>query len=190
MTSGTGGGAGQVRAQLRRRHERRPGLTCSTRRAISPRSAATGPRVDLEAVPDGGRGHAARPDSSATWRATGSPRGQRVLENWEQMLPKLRQGLPARIQAGAGRPPQPRRPPACPVWRLANRPAGCRGGALMGKVTGFLEYTREIAERRPRRPSASTTGSKSTCRFPSRASQRRPRAAWIAACRSATTAAR
>ena len=34
----------------------------------------------------------------------------------------------------------------------------------MGKVTGFLEYTRETARRAARQPSASTTGSKSTSR--------------------------
>ena len=36
----------------------------------------------------------------------------------------------------------------------------------MGKVTGFLEYTREAARRAGRSPSASTTGSRSTRIFP------------------------
>ena len=60
----------------------------------------------------------------------------------------------------------------------------------MGKVTGFLEYTREAAA--APRPAERINDwfeiyqpfpAKTTCR-------RRARAAWIAACRSATPAAR
>ena len=38
----------------------------------------------------------------------------------------------------------------------------------MGKMTGFLEYTREQCRSAARPPIASTTGSRSTCRFPRR----------------------
>ena len=43
----------------------------------------------------------------------------------------------------------------------------------MGKVTGFLEYTRELPQRRARQPSASTTGSRSTSRSRKRPCRRR-----------------
>ena len=43
--------------------------------------------------------------------ATGSPRAKWILENWETMLPQVRQSLPARVQARSRRAPS--RPQAC-----------------------------------------------------------------------------
>ncbi len=87
--------------------------------------------------------------------ATGSPRGKWMLENWEQMLPKfvkvfpheykrvLSQRTGLRRAEPHGMPaPQPRPSGACAAARRRREPR-------MGKVTGFLEYTRELAARRP-----------------------------------------
>jgi len=69
--------------------------------------------------------------------------------------------------------------------RLLRRPQRC----TMGKDTGFLEIEREQPTRRKVEERV-TTGLRFTNRSPSRSSATRAHAAWIAACRSATLAAR
>ena len=68
---------------------------------------------------------------------TGSPRAKWILESWEQMLPKFVKVFPHEYKRVLARKPVPA------------VPARPEGGGRMGKVTGFLEYTREVAERRP-----------------------------------------
>ena len=60
----------------------------------------------------------------------------------------------------------------------------------MGKPTGFLEYASANFPRAARRRSGSTTGLRFISIFPKRRSAHRAPAAWIAACPSATPAAR
>ena len=101
--------------------------------------------------------------------ATGSPRAQWVLENWVQMSSKFLKIYPRDLRALAGRGPQGDRPCLIPPRFSPNR-----------------------ASSRPavRPPNGSATGSRFICRSRSRSCARKHRAAWIAACLSATTGAR
>ena len=131
-----------------------------------------------------GRGEAAARLIAQHVESTGSPRGKWVLENWEHDAAEIHQGLPARVQARAGH----RRSAATslPRWQVTRDSGRWR----VGKVTGFLEYTRELPQRRP--PAERINDWFEIYQpFPGRAAcRRRARAAWIAACRSAIPAAR
>jgi len=56
--------------------------------------------------------------------------------SWEQMLPKSSKVFPHEYKRVLARKP---------VLAVQRAPRRCS----MGKVTGFLEYTRQVAERRP-----------------------------------------
>ena len=121
---------------------------------------------------------------------TRSPVAARVLREWDAHLAQLRQGDAARLQARARRAGGGgARGRASRVQRRRGvRGHGARG--LMGKLGAFLEITRvDAPERDPahahRRLPRVRAG---RCR--SRGCASRARAAWSAACRSATTAAR
>ena len=60
----------------------------------------------------------------------------------------------------------------------------------MGKVTGFMEYTRELPQRRPVAERVNDWFEIYQPFPEEKRAARRARAAWIAACRSATPAAR
>ena len=77
---------------------------------------------------------------------TGSPRAAWILDNWTDSLRPLHQSFSARAQAGAGSEPPPSTLYPEPA---ARRRAAGRAGAAWVKTTGFLEYARELAPRRP-----------------------------------------
>ena len=121
-------------------------------------------------------------------RRTESPVAARILARVGRVPAAVREGHAARLQARAARAGRGR----ALRGRGVDRRRGLRrDGAerLMGKIGGFLEIARvEPPERDPR--SARATSTSSCRRCPSRACASRARAAWSAACRSATTAAR
>ena len=90
------------RAQLRRGHERRPGLRARRGRhvphAASTRRCSTSSSRSTRAT----RSRSAT-SSPSTERRTGSPVARRVLDEWDELRPTLRQGLPDRLQARARR---------------------------------------------------------------------------------------
>ena len=80
---------------------------------------------------------------------TGSRRAKWILDNWPEMLSAVYQSLPARVQARAGRA-------AAASDSLTFRASPCAAAASvqlsrcsMGKTTGFMDYSRELAPRRP-----------------------------------------
>ncbi len=169
------------RAQLRRGHERRPGLRPRRGRRV-PRAAST---------------RRCSTSSSRSTRATRSRSATLVAEHVQRtglagrrsacsttgttLLPTLRQGLPDRLQARAGRAGA-RRP----------RPSR-RGRRLMGELGGFLKIERSgVAYDDPTQRIEGEHDLQGVPRPAARTPSwpRRARAAWSAACRSATTAAR
>ena len=109
--------------------------------------------VDLEQVFDPADQHVLQTTIYRHFDATGSPRAKRILENWNAMLPKFVKVFPhefkrvmkkaaqhetitRRVAAGQLVPPAILWPALFPRLR-------------MGKVSGFLEYAREVPERRP-----------------------------------------
>ena len=116
---------------------------------------------------------------------TGSPRGQWILENWESMLAQFVKVFPHEYKRVLGCGPG-RRAPRAPAATARERPTG--GDSWVRSPAS--SNTRASCPCGARPPSASTTGSKSTSRSRAKPSRRRARAAWIAAFRSATPAAR
>ena len=190
MTKGLVVVLGRTGQELRGRHVRRHRLSCWTKQAslpsqtLQPAPASIWSRcVDTTRH----RGACAMLIEQHV-EYTGSPRAQWILENWSEMLPKFVKVFPHEYKRVLG-VPRDRRSRKVHARILGPSAAPAGGARCMGKVTGFMEYTRELPQRRPSR-SASTTGSKSIAAFPRRRSVRRARAAWIAACRSAIPAAR
>ena len=79
------------------------------RRASSARSRCNPASVDLEPVESEKDIEELRYWIARHAEETGSPRAKWILENWDSMLPQIRQGVPARIQARAGRAATARR---------------------------------------------------------------------------------
>ena len=122
---------------------------------------------------------------------TGSARARALLENWEAALPQFVKVTPkdyrrALLELRAERRPRPWRPSETPRFRRFEE----RENGTMGKPTGFLEIERH--DRGYEKPDvrAGRLGASSSSRCPTPNSAARRRAAWIAAFRSVTTAAR
>ena len=125
MTGGIVVVLGQDRAQLRRRHERRRRLRARRGRRL--RQRCNTDMVELEPLEPARRGRQlddADPRKHASY--TGSAVAERMLADWDDMLPQVRQGDPARLQARARR--------AALLERRA-RPSRARDAALSARVT-------------------------------------------------------
>ena len=141
---------------------------------------------------------------------TGSPVAARILATGGTTVERLPQGHAQGLQAGPRGPRvTPRSGPSTSTKRSWRRPVrsgpdrrvrrscGSATGRsrrqrdiAMGDPTGFLKYDRELPQRRPGR-AAPARLARGLRRLPAeRALQGRRRAAWTAASRSATTAAR
>ena len=107
---------------------------------------------------------------------TGSPRANRILENWDAALARFVKVFPQEYKRVLG---------------ASTSSGGAWLRSRMGKITGFIEYrARDSAARAPvdrarQRLVRDLSAISRVERFASKA-----RAAWIAACRSATPDAR
>ncbi len=116
--------------------------------------------------------------------ATDSAVGQRILTDWSgqvehfvKVMPRDYKRVLQAIAAGRG--------------SRRGRRQGDHGGGTVADPSGFLKYTkRETPPRRPVPAAAAATGKRSTRTSPTIPCASRPRAAWTAVFRSATTAAR
>ena len=135
------------------------------------------------------RGHrpVPQPDRHAT-RSSPEPARQVDSGQLGDHAAEVHQSFPARIQARAGS--EAHQPTSRNRVTRPSAPGATRRRCCMGKTTGFMEYHARAARRAAPWPSASTTGSKSIRISPKRSFAPRARAAWIAACPSATPAAR
>ena len=147
------------------------------------------------------RGRCAR-WSRSTRERTGSPVAARVLDDWDELLPRFVKVMPhdykralAELAAENETRLLPRRPSDLEPRRglRDHRVRGARAGARRppnGRAGRFLKLARvETLERDPgERVARLPRVRRAAARSPSCAS--RARAAWSAACRSATTAAR
>ena len=128
---------------------------------------------------------------------TGSPVAARVLDDWERAA-AVRQGDAARLQARRSRrSPRERRslPDDHPIssggegFVTAEVESGTRD-ALMGQLGGFLKLDRGRGPERDPRERVARLPRVRRRRFRAPRSREQGAAAWSAACRSATTAAR
>ena len=182
-------------AQLRRRHERRHRLRARRARRVPRRSVNTAMLDRLRASSPRATRSSCAGSSRSTLRRTGSPVARRVLDAWESSLPRFVKVMPDRLQARArrawphrGRPRRPRRAPGVDRRRRAS--SRRRRGVAHGRA-GRLPEDRSGQLRQPR--SARARGRlPGVHRAPvaTRSCASRARAAWSAASRSATTAAR
>ena len=178
MTGGRVVVLGPDRAQLRRGHERRHRLRARRGRRAS-RGAVNPAMLDqLEELTDDDADEV-RALIEEHARRTGSPVARRVLDDWDD--------------AAAGASSRSSRPTTSACW--PSRPPSERPSRqvrrLMGELGGFLKIERHgVPYRDPIERVAATTYRSSSSSAPTRSCARRARAAWSAACRSATTAAR
>ncbi len=180
-------------AQLRRRHERRPGVRARRgrhlRRTLQPRDG----RPDRAA----GRGRRDR-GARARRRAPGAHRiagRQARARRLGRDRAALREGLPDRLQARAGRAGR-RRGRGLQRRAELERRLSRRRHREEGRIGGHgraRSVSEDRARRRsPARPAGARQGLRGVPRSagPTTSCRRRARAAWSAACPSATTAAR
>ena len=121
-------------------------------------------------------------------RFCGSRRAAHILEQWDDMLPKFRKVMPLEYRRALRELEGAGGDAGCgTVCALAVRAAETQDG--MGKVTGFSNSSATTATT-SRSSSASGIGANSCCRCRRRRRASRRRAAWIAASRIATPAAR
>ena len=99
--------------------------------------------VDLEPLGEAEDNESLHADREARRIAPGARAAQWVLENWGQMLPKFVKVFPQEYKRVLGSAASGRHQSAA-----AHAEAKPDPGA-MGKITGFMEYTRETAPRRP-----------------------------------------
>jgi glutamate synthase domain-containing protein 3 len=122
---------------------------------------------------------------------TGSRRAKMILDHWLGDAVPLHQSVSPRVQAGA-RNWSARRSPTLPARCWPPRiipPKSNWSGCRLAKTTGFMEYRRELPERRPVTQRVNDWF-EIYLDFPKTRSGSRARAAWTAACPSATPAAR
>ena len=108
------------RARARPGATSRPGMSGGLAFVLDEDGAFRAPRQPDDARPARGarrgrRDRGCARSSPSTCSAPGSPVGQRVLDDWDALLPTLRQGLPDRLQARAR--------------RAGGAAASCRGSA-------------------------------------------------------------
>ena len=182
--------ARQDRAQLRGRHDAAASPTCWTRTASSPTyrcnkaSASIWSRSSIRQDQQllhgtdraARRGHRQPARASGFWRT-----GTRCCRS-SSKCSRTNTSACWAVRASASEPR------AAAHGRADSRRAA--GRSYMGKVTGFMEYTREMPARRPVAERVNDWFEIYQPTSPRRRSARRARAAWIAACRSATPAAR
>ena len=174
--------------QLRRRHERRHRAMCTTMQGDFSTRRCNQASVDLEPLDTDEdvavvRGLLRAPSRLHRQPARGmdpGALGRRRRRSFIKVFPheyKRVLGVRARRQRSTCSPTNP-----SPLVAAA-------AGAAWVRSPAFLRSNAN-SRRAARSKSASRTGSKSTSRFPKRSSATRARAAWIAACPSATPAAR
>ena len=135
-------------------------------------------------------------------RAThGKPEGARAARRWEAVLPKFVKVVPSEYRRALEAQASPAtnglaivRSPAGRALRFHGtvhpRPPRARSRQPMGKVRGFLEIERQDHDKRARRRARQRLPGVRARRSPTTSCAIRPRAAWTAAFRSVTTAAR
>ena len=109
--------------------------------------------VDLEPVVEAQDAQIVRDLVTRHLELTGSRRAKWILENWPETLPRFIKVFPHEFKRvlGVGRSPKPY-VPSQPLATLAQARASAQARmrrCRMGKTTGFLEYSRELAPRRP-----------------------------------------
>ena len=188
-----GGGAGQNRAQLRRRHERRSPTFSTLKRRFCAGTAAISAGVDLEPLFDAEDIARLKTSDPQACRLHRKPARQTsILDNWAQMLPHFVKVFPHEYKRVLRRPKRSRAQEAAaaalPTDRHSGRPR--RSAIAPMAKDNRLSGVRARNPRAGQCSSASTTGSRFTRISRTQSCRRRPRAAWIAAFRSATPAAR
>ena len=150
--------------------------------------------VELETLERRGRRGAPRAGRGARER-TGSPgRDARAGATGTRTLPLLREGHAASTTSARspswprGEAPGRRRDPVRPSGDAAR--GRRRAATAMGELGGFLRLDRVTAPKRPAASGCATTSEYSADAPRRRSCASRARAAWSAACRSATRAAR
>ena len=138
------------RAQLRGRHERRRRLRARRGRRVRARAATRRCSTSSSELDDGDAIEV-RDLVEEHAGARGSPVARALLDDWDGAAAALRQGLPARLQARAGRAG---RAPAAPR-RTSRRRRRRRGGE--GRHDGGAERPDGRARSLPRRSTASAS---------------------------------
>ena len=119
---------------------------------------------------------------------TQSPVAARILRAWDEYLPKFVKVMPHDYKRALAELAEAEKHAIEPAESTGGGAGGHGAGRVMGKLGGFLDADRAAARARPR--AADRRLPRVRQRVPVEGLRRRAGAAWSAACRSATAAAR